>query len=388
MSSAGVDPKVAVRRSRTIVAYLVALVVGWATYVTMSSQWDVVLYQWRVFVTMVFGAFVAGSTPQGGGSVAFPVFTKVFESPAALARSFSLCIQVVGMGSAAVSILIARRSVSRRAVTVGSLSGVVGLVFGLFVLGDPSTVWWSAIIPEAYVKVLFTLVLAAMAYIVYLALDETDCGLWYIPVWNGNVWVGLIVFGFIGGVTSSLIGSGADAVVFLFIVIVAGLHPRIGIPTSVIIMAVVSVVGMVILGIVHGQLSTVVIDDMLVAVGGTPVAPVPASQFDLWGMWLAGAPAAAVLGPLGAAFVHRLGEKHLIRFIITISTLEVVTTAVFLEQLRTDPRLLAIALIGLPVVLGAVWLLHRNRDWLLGTAAPSVVAADARERARNRAGRS
>jgi uncharacterized membrane protein YfcA len=362
-----------------VFGYLFIAIAGWAIYVTLSSQWDTVLYQWRTSFTMVFGAFVAGSTPQGGGSVAFPVFTKVFESPAALARTFSLCVQVAGMGSATLSILLAKRSISKRAVLVGGASGVVGLVVGLFVLGDPSTVWWSSIIPEEYVKVMFTLVLAGMAYIVYLALDETDCGLWFIPVWNSNVWVGLILFGFAGGVASSLIGSGADVMVFLFVVIVAGLHPRIGVPTSVIVMTIVSIAGMVILGIAHGQLSTEVVDNMVVAVGGTPIEPVPALQYDLWGMWLAGAPAAAISAPIGAAFIHRLGEKHLINFLISISLLEVVTTAIFLEQLRTDPVLLAVALAGLPLVFVCVWLIHRYRDKLLGSAAPSITAAKARE---------
>ncbi|WP_297691047.1 NAD-dependent DNA ligase LigA, partial [uncultured Eudoraea sp.] len=81
--------------------------------------------------------------------------------------------------------------------------------------------------------------------------------------------------GFIGGVVTSLIGSGADVFAFLFLVIVAGLHPRIAVPTSVIIMALVSVVGLVTLGVAHGQLNTEVIDGMVVAVGGSAIDPVP-----------------------------------------------------------------------------------------------------------------
>ena len=67
-----------------------AIMVIWAGYVSVSGQWDRVSGHWQATLTMIFGSFVAGSTPQGGGAVAFPVFTKVLEVPPPVARSFSL----------------------------------------------------------------------------------------------------------------------------------------------------------------------------------------------------------------------------------------------------------------------------------------------------------
>ena len=81
--------------------------VAWLIYVLAAGHLDRVFDNWRAALTMVFGSFVAGSTPQGGGAIAFPVFTKVLEIPAAVARSFSLVIQATGMVMASLSIMLA-----------------------------------------------------------------------------------------------------------------------------------------------------------------------------------------------------------------------------------------------------------------------------------------
>lgn len=360
-------------RRTLLVALPVLATAVWALFVTIFGHWETVTTNWRAFVTMVFGSFVAGSTPQGGGAVAFPVFTKVFETPASVARTFSLCIQSIGMGSASIAILLSGKSVSKRAIAGGGTAAVVGFLVGLLVLADPVSTFWESRIPEAYVKVTFTVVLAALAYIVYVALDEGECGTWYLPVWNRRVWLGLGIAGLLGGLTTSLIGSGADVFAFLFLVIVAGLHPRIAVPTSVIIMALVSVVGLVTLGILHGQLSTDVVDGMVVAVGGSTIDPVPVARFDLWGLWIAAVPAVIWGAPLGTMFVHALNEKHLIAFLAIMASIEVVSTAIFLPQLRTDPWLLTYAIVGLVVSAVAVRWMHRKRDRLLGTAGPTHV---------------
>lgn len=177
---------------------------------------------WRSSITMVFGSFVAGSTPQGGGAVAFPVFTKALDVPADVARTFSLSIQAVGMVTAALIILAVDRKVDGKAILAAGGAGMIGFVLALFVLGRPDTPFWSFRVSPAYVKVTFTIVLAAMAYIVWLALDEGNCGEQELPPWNRRMWVGILFSGFVGGMASALTGSGVDVVLFLFIVVLAG----------------------------------------------------------------------------------------------------------------------------------------------------------------------
>ena len=76
----------------------------WLTYMTYSNSWALFQELWPVSVAMTLGSFIAGATPQGGATVAFPVFTKVLQIPASEARTFGLMIQAVGMSM--VSILI------------------------------------------------------------------------------------------------------------------------------------------------------------------------------------------------------------------------------------------------------------------------------------------
>jgi uncharacterized membrane protein YfcA len=92
---------------------------------------------------MVFGSFVAGSTPQGGGAVAFPVFTKVLEVPADVARTFSLSIQAVGMVVASIIIVLAERKIEIKPIVVSGSAGIVGFLATLFLLGEPDTLFWS-----------------------------------------------------------------------------------------------------------------------------------------------------------------------------------------------------------------------------------------------------
>ena len=102
------------RRGRSAVAVSASLTLLWAVLVTLFGQWDRIADLWPATLTMVFGSVVAGSTPQGGGVVAFPVFTKVFGMPPEVARTFSLCIQSVGMIAATCWIIINRRPVEWR----------------------------------------------------------------------------------------------------------------------------------------------------------------------------------------------------------------------------------------------------------------------------------
>lgn len=338
----------------------------WATYVLTADQWERVAMHWRSSLTMIFGSFVAGSTPQGGGAVAFPVFTKVLNIPADVARTFSLSIQAVGMVVAALIILLSGRKVHTKAILVSGFSGIVGFVVALFVLGRPDTPFWSFRISPTYVKVTFTIVLAAMAYIVWLSLDEGDCGEEEMPVWNRRIWIGVLFSGFAGGVASAMTGSGVDVALFLFIVVLTGLHPRVGVPTSVIAMAFVSSLGFIVLGVIHGQLNVTLVGDMVTAIGGQPIPPGPAARYDIFGLWLAAIPIVVWGAPLGTYFIHILNEGKLIAFVAAMAALEVISTAVFLDDLRTDRALLAYAIGGLMVAVTTVYMLNRHRHRLLG----------------------
>ena len=368
----GLDERAATRRRRAGLAIAVSFTVlaVWLVYVSAAGHWDRVLDNWAAALTMVFGSFVAGSTPQGGGAVAFPVLTKIVEVDTSVARSFSLCIQAIGMGTAALAIAINRRTVEWRAVAFGIPFAIVGFVGGLYLLGRPDEIFWPSRIPGDYVKVTFTLVIAAMAFVVYMSYrTHLIERLVRLPAMTRRLYAALALTALLGGVASSLVGSGADVFVYIFVVVLIGVIPRVGVPSSVIVMAAVSVAGFLILGILDGQLDiTLNGAGDVVAVGGeaTP-EPLPAERFDLFGLWLAAVPVVAFGAPLGSWVSSRITDRQLVIFVAVLALAEVVTTAGFLTDLHfQDPALMLYAIVGLAVIVGGLWLLLRHRRDILG----------------------
>lgn len=353
---------------RLAIYVLPALVTaGWLAWVLLAGHEGRVADHWRAALTMVFGSFIGGSTPLGGGAVAFPVFTKLLDISAPVARSFSLAIQAVGLGAAAVTILLARRPIEGRGVVIGLSAAAVGFVAAQLLAGDGETPFWSPTIPAAYVKVTFTLLLAAMSYVVLLSLRSQQRGTERVPVWNLRVFCGLCIAGLIGGVVSSMIGTGANLLVFFFLVVLCGLHPRVGVPTAVVTMAGVSMLGLAMLGVADGQLDIgLAATGEVVSVGGATVDPLPGRQFDLFGLWLASIPVVVWGAPLGTWFASVLREDRLVAFVGVMAAVEVVTTVIFLDQLHEDRGLIAYGVFGLVLSIGGVRLLARHRHALLG----------------------
>ena len=364
-------------RSRAALAISVVVAVVWAVFVTVGGHWDRVSERWVAALTMVFGSFVAGSTPQGGGAVAFPVFTKVLEVPATVARSFSLCIQTVGMGAAALSIVISGRRVDWRAISILTPVSVAAFLASAWLIGRPDEPFWPATLPGPYVKVTFTIVVATMALLVWLSsrswvserIDEVEST-------SARAAVLLVVVGIGGGVASFLVGSGADVFAYLGLVALLGLSAGIGVPTSVVVMAVVSAVGFVLFGVVDGQLAVDLgPDGSVVAVGGEPLTePLDGARYDLYGLWLAAAPVVGFGAPLGSWAASKVADRDLAKVVVGLAAIEVVTTAFFLPELRTDPVLALYAVVGLAVFASVLVVAFRRRHHLLAIPPIDVTA--------------
>ncbi|MEO0651611.1 MAG: TSUP family transporter, partial [Planctomycetota bacterium] len=120
--------------SRSIVAVALFVWACWLAGMVSGDRWGVFAEAWFMSITMVIGSFIAGATSEGGGAVAFPVMTLVFEIKPAVARDFSLMIQAVGMTAASATILYTRIPVERHALVWSSLGGAVGIVLGIEVI--------------------------------------------------------------------------------------------------------------------------------------------------------------------------------------------------------------------------------------------------------------
>nr|WP_249420398.1 TSUP family transporter [Rhabdothermincola salaria] len=330
---------------------------------------------------MVFGGFVAGSTPQGGGAVAFPVFTKVLETPSEVARSMGLFIQVVGMGCASIAIIVRKAPVAWRAVGLVLVPALVGLAVAVVAASRLDQPFAPSVLPGAWVKVTFTVLIVAMAVSIF-AMSRRPVRERRRSLGNLSVRAKALIIGagLLGGFLSGLTGSGVDVLFFTVLVLLLGLDPRIGVPSSVITMATISAVALVGLGLAGGHLfvelddsrssvvsvsgETVAIVDGVLVVDPPPTAgPAPPQQYDLTGLWLAGIPAAAWAGPLGAKLAMRLSDRNLAWLVAGLAFAEMISTAIFLDALRTDLALVAYFVLGIVgAVLGLRWVsAHRIR---------------------------
>lgn len=364
------------RRIATVAAYCVpaAVTIAWLVAVLAADELGRVADHWESTITMIFGSFLAGSSPEGGGAVAFPIFTKVLDAPAAVARTFSLSIQAVGMTVASIVILLTRRTIEWRAFGVAVPLGIVGFFVGLFALGNQDELFWGFRVSPAYAKVTFTITLAAMAYLMFVVLRSPDKGADRCAIWNTRVTVGLAAAAFIGGAITSLTGTGVNVMLFLFIVLMAGLHPRVGVPTSILTMAALSIVGFVTLSLIHGQFD-IGFDSAgeIISVGDrVAVTPLEAGRADLFGFWLAAVPVVVWGAPLGTWVVHILHERRLIIFVGVLAFAEVMTTIIFLDDLRSNGALLGYFIGGLVVALVGVRVLRRYRREILGFPATAI----------------
>ena len=96
-----------------------------------------------LMVAMVFGSMIAGSTPLGGGVVAFPVTVLICEFSPQQGRDFSLLIQSIGMTSATYLILTERAhllSGVKDLILAFCFFSFIGMVAGIHLEIDPFVV--------------------------------------------------------------------------------------------------------------------------------------------------------------------------------------------------------------------------------------------------------
>lgn len=347
------------------------LTAAWLVIVTVAGLWSRVGANWESSITMAAGSFLAGSSPEGGGAVAFPVFTKGLHVPAAVARTFGLSIQAVGMSMAAISIVLCRRAIVARAIVVGTVASIAGLLVGLFVFGERDVAFWPSVVSTPWVKVAFSVVLATTSIVMLRHLGSDDHRAETQPPapirWSRRLDGLLAVFAFAGGVLSSMTGTGANIVVFIVLVVVAGIRPSIALPSAVIVMALTSVVGVLVLGVVDGQLAP-----SMDAAAATEPGAEPA---DLFGLWMAAVPVVIWGAPLGALAASLVSESVLVRFVAALAAFEVATTVVLVPEIRTEWRLAVALGVGLVATPAIVIGLAHQRELLLGGDADRVGVA-------------
>ncbi|MGK7908952.1 MAG: TSUP family transporter [Synechococcus sp.] len=300
----------------------------WLVFVTAGHRWHLFVDNWFMSVTMAVGSFIAGSTSEGGGAVAFPVMTLLFDIPPAVARDFSLMIQSVGMSAAAIAILWRGIPIEPRALLFSSLGGICGVGIGIELLAPN--------LPPVATKLFFvTLWLSFGVALLWMNRDRQRTLNRQIDTferWDAALFAGI---GVIGGSVSGITGSGLDIVTFSLLVLAFRIDETVATPTSVILMAGNAMVGFA----------------WRLGISSTSIAP------ETWNYWWVSIPVVVVGAPLGARFIATRSQMFVVRLLLTSI---VIQFAVALLILPITPQLgwfsVAVFLVGLSLFSAMVYI--------------------------------
>lgn len=273
----------------------------WAVAMDMGARWGLLQTHGFMGVTMALGSFIAGATSEGGGAVAFPAMTLIFGIDPATARDFSLLIQSVGMSAAAVAIFTTRTQVVRRCLVPVSLGGALGVAVGLG--------WVSPRVSPPVVKMLFVSTWMAFGVALlrsYRLRDQPTRD--RLPDLGGAGWMGLLLVGVLGGIGTSLTGSGLDLLTFSVLVLYFRVSERVATPTSVVLMAVNAVAGAGFQG-ASGALAS-----------------------EAWSYWWVCVPVVVVGAPLGAWFIQGRSRAFIVGLLLVSILVQFVAAVVLIPQ--------------------------------------------------------
>jgi len=250
----------------------------WLALVMGGQHWQDLKEHWGIAVAMAMGSYVAGSTPMGGGTVGFPILVLLFNEPAALGRDFSFAIQSIGMTSATIFILCRRQPLEWPMLRAAMLGSLVGTPLGIVLI--------APVVPGLVIKVLFAVIWASFGVLHFYRIKEITHHEGIIPTQLRFDTIAGLSVGFLCGLTvASITGVGIDMVLYVVLVLVCHADLKIAIPTSVIVMAFTSVVGLA---------TKLLLGDI---------------QPGVFENWLVAAPIVALGAPLGAFIVHRIGRE-------------------------------------------------------------------------------
>ena len=276
---------------------LLAFIV-WTTWFYLAGPNPFIYIQeyWQISVTMIFGSLIAGATSEGGGAVAFPVFTKLLHINPVDAKVFSLAIQSIGMTSASLVIMYLNIEVAWRVILWASLGGALSII--------PTSIWLAPLLPPPVLKMSFTAMITSFAITLFI-LNRREERLCHddLPLVGIQEKAILIGAGFLGGIMSGLVGTGIDIVTFSFIVLLFRLSEKVGTPTSVILMSINTLIGFALHGLILEKF--------------TP---------QVQAYWFAAMPIVVIGAPVGAMICNLLNRIIIARILILLIAFELITS--------------------------------------------------------------
>lgn len=298
---------------------------AWLAIVVDGGHWDSIADHWGIAFAMALGSYAAGSTPMGGGTVGFPVLVLLFGEPATLGRDFSFAVQSVGMTSASIFIFCRRQPLEWPMLRWALLGSLVGTPLGILYL--------APLVSSLAIKICFAIIWCSFGVLHLYRLRELCRHEGLAPGAHRFDRVAGGLVGLLGGATvASVTGVGIDMVLYAVLVLLCQADLKIAIPTSVVIMAAASLIG----------ISTKAI-----------TASIQPGVFD---NWLAAAPVVALGAPLGAFIVSKIGRAPTLLFVSVLCIVQFVWTLI-------DERV-QLGMLGIAAAIGGVIAFNVGFEWL------------------------
>lgn len=274
--------------------YVAAFYVLWIVLVAVFGFWRQALAHWPISVAMTFGSVVAGSTPLGGGTVAFPVLVLLFGQSPLLGRNFGMAIQALGMTSAMIFILCRHTPIQKRMLGWSVAGAAVGLAIGTFGV--------APYLSPTVVKLLFSCLWVSFGMLT-LVKNREICGLNQVALLDArsDTAVALAV-GVLGGIVNSIIGVGIEMIVYTVLVLRYRCDLKAAIPTAVSAGALASLMGIAL----HGVLGDI--------------------EREVLYNWLAAGPIVVWGAPFGAFLVSIIPRIRTLYFVAVLCVLQFIWT--------------------------------------------------------------
>lgn len=221
-------------KSKIFRIWFIAMLLVWAALFSAFNDAAFVAEHWYYPAIMVLGAFVAGLTPEGGGAVAFPVLSVFLSIDRVLARDFSLMIQSIGMTSA--SIFILSNPANNRA-AFKPLLWFVPVCFAGFVAGMLTL----QAIPVYIIQALFLSLITTFAIAYVFGEHRGHEPVLRVISTRDKAMLASILF--LGGMCTSLFGTGADIIIYALLVTRFRMREKTATQISIMLMAAMSILG-------------------------------------------------------------------------------------------------------------------------------------------------
>jgi uncharacterized membrane protein YfcA len=231
------------------------------------------------------------------------------------------------MSMAGLVIIVRRVPILPHVILWVSVGGVAGQIIGTF--------WLS--LEGPYSKILFTFVAAAFG----VALAFSRWGLKWepraeLPAFGRGSIAMYVAIGIAGGTFAANTGSGIDIATFIVLTLAIGINEKVSTPTTVIIMAINSVVGFALQGLVVGDLGIA------------------------FNYWLVAIPVVVIGAPLGAFAASYATRDIIIGLLLSLISLELITTIVLVPFTPAAIGVTAVAIVVCAIGFRAM-LQYRNK---------------------------